>query len=269
MLDLSGHNNQKKDIVFEKFREQLEQSGLKIDSIDNENLIHINVDGNNLEISLENVRRNYERDSDESHITDLVQTILSYLSYPADVPNWENSKNNVYIQLFPNDFDFNNLISEKVTDEFSKIYAVSENEKLTWISADNLKKWKITELDLIKQADLNANELLAKTKIDFETIEDRKLGMIEVEKTFLKSSLLFASKIKEKLKADIGFPFYAVIPVRDFCYIFSEKDFDFFANRIGTTVVKEYQNSGYPITTEILFISENGITAVGKYPTEK
>ncbi|MCV9933613.1 hypothetical protein OIU80_15110, partial [Flavobacterium sp. LS1R47] len=219
-----------------------------------------------VEISLENIRRNYERDSDEKHISDLVQTILSY---SADIPNWENSKNNVYIQLFPNDFDFKDLIYEKVTDEFSKIYAVSEKEKLTWISTDILMKWNISEQDLIKQADLNANELLSKTKIDFEIIEDRKLGMIEVEKTFLKSSLLFASKMKEKLKSEIGFPFYAVIPVRDFCYIFSEKDFEFFANRIGKTVVQEYQNSGYPITTEILFFSEDGMTAVGKYPTEK
>jgi hypothetical protein len=266
MSELLGFNDKKKDIVFEKLKKQLEQNGLKIDSIDNENLIHINIEGNNLEISLENVRRNYERDADESHISDLVQTILSY---SVDVPSWENSKNNVYVQLFPNDFDFKDLIYEKVTEEFSKIYVVSENEKLTWITPDILIKWNISELDLIKQADLNANELLTKTKVDVEIIENRKLGMIEVQKTFLKSSLLFASKMKEKLKSDFGFTFYAVIPVRDFCYIFSEKDFEFFANRIGKTVVQEYQNSGYPITTEILFFSENGITAIGKYPTEK
>jgi hypothetical protein len=75
--------------------------------------------------------------------------------------------------------------------------------------------------------------------------------------------------MKEKLNKDFGFPFYAVIPVRDFCYIFSEKDFEFFSNRIGEVVVEEYKNSGYPITTEILKFTENGIKSVGKYPVKK
>jgi hypothetical protein len=54
--------------------------------------------------------------------------------------------------------------------------------------------------------------------------------MIEVDYTALKGSLLFAPMMKEKIKKDIGNPFYAVMPVRDFCYIFSEKDFDFFVS---------------------------------------
>lgn len=266
MFGIFGCNSQKKDFVFEKFKTELEKNGLKIASIDKEDFIHIDIDGEDLKISLENTRRNYERDSDESHITDLVKTILSYSS---KIPDWEKSKDNIYIQLFPNDFDFQNFIHEKVTDEFSKVYVVSENEKLSWISKDDLEEWKITELDLIKQANLNADKLLERTEINFETIENRKLGLVEVQNTSLKGSLLFASKMKEKLKVDFGFPFYAVIPVRDFCYIFSEKDFDFFSTRIGKIVVEEYQNSGYPITTEILKFSESGITSVGKYPIGK
>ncbi|WP_264565066.1 hypothetical protein [Flavobacterium sp. N3904] len=266
MFGLFGCNGQKKDFVFEKFKTELGKSGLKIDSIDKEDFVHINIDGNDLKISLENVRRNYERDSDESHITDLVNLITSYWSR---IPNWEISKNKVYIQLFPNDIEFKNFINEKVTDEFSKVYVVSENEKLSWISKEDIKGWKISESELTKQANINADKLLAETKINFEIIENRKLGVIEVERTSLKGSLLFAPKMKEKLNKDFGFPFYAVIPVRDFCYIFSEKDFEFFSNRIGEVVVEEYKNSGYPITTEILKFTENGIKSVGKYPVKK
>lgn len=257
-------HNDNADFVFEKFKAELEKNNLEIDYIDSEDFIHINIDGNDLKISLENVRLNYERDSDESHITDLVETIISY-SY--DMPDWENAKDKVYIELFPNDFDFENTIREEVTTEFSKVYVVSENERLSWISKDDLETWGITEQDLRKQADLNADTLLAKTKVSFDLIEDRKLGMIEVDRTSLKAALLFAPKMKEKLQSDFGFPFYAVIPVRDFCYIFSENDLDFFAARLGKVVVDEYLNSGYPVTTEILKFSETGISALGKYPT--
>lgn len=266
MFGIFGCNSQKKDFVFEKFKTELEKSGLKIDSIDKDDFIYINIEGNDLKISLENVRRNYERDSDESHIFDLVNMITSYSS---KIPNWENSKDKVYIQLFPNDFDFQNLINEKVTDEFSKVYVVSENEKLSWISKEDLKEWKISESELTKQTNINADKLLGETKINFEIIENRKLGIIEVERASLKGSLLFAPKMKEKLNKDFGFPFYAVIPVRDFCYIFSEKDYEFFSNRIGEVVVEEYKNSGYPITTEILKFSESGVKSVGKYPVDK
>ena len=72
--------------------------------------------------------------------------------------------------------------------------------------------------------------------------------------------------MKEKVKKEFGFPFYAVIPVRDFCYIFSENDFDFFSDRISQIVVDEYKKSGYPITTEILKFTDKGVEAVGQYP---
>ena len=131
-----------------------------------------------------------------------------------------------------------------------------------------MKKWNITETELDNQANNNDDKLLKITPITFDTIENRKLGLIEVEHTTLKGALLFAPTMKEKIKSDFGFPFYAVIPVRDFCYIFSEKDFEFFSGRIGQVVVDEYKQSGYPITTEILKFTDKGVEAVGKYPVE-
>ncbi|MNW12112.1 hypothetical protein D3C71_2097190 [compost metagenome] len=89
--------------------------------------------------------------------------------------------------------------------------------------------------------------------------------MINLEEVALKSSCLFSSKIKNLVQNTIGFPFYAVIPVRDFCYIFAEEDFEYFSQRLGSVVLEEYNGSGYPITTEILKFSETGVEAIGKY----
>jgi hypothetical protein len=108
--------------------------------------------------------------------------------------------------------------------------------------------------------------LLEQTDILFDDIEGRKLGQINVALTSLKGSLLFASGMKNKIERALGFPFYAVLPVRDFCYLFSENDLDFFTGRIGNIVVEEYKQSGYPITTEILKFSDKGVEGVGKYP---
>ena len=174
-------------------------------------------------------------------------------------------KNDIYISLFPNDYEFKDFLHSKITDEFSKVYVYSGQDKLTWITADDLKKWNISTADLDKQANSNADKLLSLTSISYDTIENRKLGLIEVKHTSLKAALLFAPTMKEKVKKDFGFPFYAVIPVRDFCYIFSEKDYDFLSDKIGQVVVDEYKKSGYPITTEILKFTDKGVEAVGQY----
>lgn len=267
MFGLFGcKDNKNKDFVFDEFKTQIENNGMKIDSVDETGLIYISQGELTLKISLDNVRRNYERDKDESHISDLVQTLISY---STELPkNWVDVKDDIYISLFPNDHDFQEFLHAKITDEFSKVYVHSGQDKLTWITKDDLKKWNITETELDNQANSNADKLLKTTPITFDTIENRKLGLIEVEHTTLKGAILFAPTMKEKIKSDFGFPFYAVIPVRDFCYIFSEKDFEFFSGRIGKVVVDEYKQSGYPITTEILKFTDNGVEAVGKYPVD-
>lgn len=258
--------NTKKDFVFDEFKSQIESKGMKIDSVDETGLVYISKDELRLEISLENARRNYERDKDESHISDLVKTIVSFsIETPA---NWVDVKENVFISLFPNDHDFQDILHVKITDEFSKVYVYAKEDKLTCIGKSDLKKWNIAEVELDFQANANADNLLKATPITFETIENRKLGIIASDNTTLKPALLFAPTMKEKIMSDIGFPFYAVIPVRDFCYIFSENDFRFFSTRIGEVVTDEYKKSGYPITTEILKFTDQGVEAVGKYPVD-
>ena len=257
---------EKKDFVFDEFKSQLEKHGMRIDSVDETGLIYISQGETTLKVSLDNVRKNYKRDNDTSHISDMVQTLVSY---SIELPStWTEVKNDIYISLFPNDYEFTDSLHRKITDEFSKVYVYSGQDKLTWVTADDLKKWNISDTDLDKQANTNADKLLSVTPISFDTIENRKLGLLEAKHVSLKAALLFAPAMKEKVKKDFGFPFYAVIPVRDFCYIFSERDFDFFSARIGQVVVDEYKKSGYPITTEILKFSDKGVEAVGKYPVK-
>lgn len=250
------------DLVFNTFKTQLESKGLAIDSIDKDGFILINVEESELKVSLDNVRRNYERDSDDSYITDLVNTIVSHSSKKED---WENIKEKIYVQFFPNDFEFENLIYEKVTNEFSKVFMVNTNNNFSFISEDDLIDWNLDLEQLKNQVDLNLDFFLDKVQIEVEDVDNHKLGMIDIEEVWLKSACLFSSKIKDLVQNNIGFPFYAVIPVRDFCYIFGEQDFEYFSERLGSVVVEEYEKSGYPITTEILKFSENGVKAMGKY----
>ena len=79
MFGLFGcKDNTKKDFVFEEFKSQIESKGMKIDSVDETGLIYISQGELTLKVSLDNVRRNYNRDKDKSHISEFVQTLISY-----------------------------------------------------------------------------------------------------------------------------------------------------------------------------------------------
>ena len=79
----------------------------------------------------------------DSLISDFVETLVSYSIGIAQ--NMVDAKKDILISFFPNDFDFQDFIHIKVTDEFSKVYVHSGENKITWITKDDLKEWNISE----------------------------------------------------------------------------------------------------------------------------
>lgn len=269
LLGLFGCRNNEsrknKQFVFDRFKLLLERNGGKIDSIGETGLLYVSHYDNLYEVSLDNIRKNYERDKDETPIATLVEILVKQPEVPKD---WQIAKHNVYVMLVSNNTELDNYVYRKLTAGFGKEYAYRTQDKFIWLNYDHLHKWRITEQELDLQAGKNADTLLAEATIAYETVENRKLGLIETEHEIFKGALLFAPGMKQRVKQDFGLPFYAVIPVRDFCYIFSERDVDFFSERIENTVVNEYNHSGYPVTTEILKFTDKGVEAVGTFPVK-
>jgi len=258
--------NNKEDYVFDRFKDELERNGLSINSVDDEDYCYIEVGGQSLKISIENTRREFERDKDENVIFDLIDTILAY---DINIPEkWEDAKDNIFLSFYISDFDFEETINERVTDEFNKVYVYSDGTKFTWISKTDIQTWSVSIQELKKVANENAASLLSDGNLVFDDLDGHRLGRIDIERTSLKGAVLFSSKLREILKEKIGLPFYAVFPVRDFCYIFPECDLDYFMERLGSTVTDEFINSGYPITTELLKFTESEVITAGKYPTD-
>lgn len=254
------------EIVFEIFRANLEKNGLSVSSVDPDGLIRVRHGETILAVSLENVTRNYERDKDETAITDLVQTILN--TNTTKLAGWDEVRDHVYVSLLPLKSLIGDPIYQPVTMVFGKVYVLAGNNKLTFIDYSELERWKITQDELAAQADKNADLLVEQASIESGLVEGRKLGMVQHPYASLKTALLFAPSFRKKAEPGFGFPFYAVMPVRDFCYIFSEEDFEFFTSRIGKVIVEEYKKSRYPLTTEVLKFEEDGVDAVGEYPVD-
>jgi hypothetical protein len=254
--------NPKDDFVFNTFKQMIEEKGLKIDLIDNEGLIHVKIKETELKISLDNVRRKYQTDKDIVHITDLIE-IINYELVP--IPEWSIAKHNILLSLFPSDFDFQDIPYEKVTNDFNKICVYYSAPRITWINNKHLRDWNINIKTLTEQAEKNMKIIVDQLNIIEELFDGRLLLYLETPYESFKSAILFSNAFKNMILDKYGAPMYYVLPVRDFCYFFSETDKDYFLERLGNTVKKEFEESGNPITKEVIRITRNEIIAIGKY----
>ena len=253
----------KDDLVFTRFKDLVEAKGWEIKMIDEDGLIYIEKDGEEeIKVSLDNLRKEYERLNDESVIVNFVEVIVKTYE---ELPPWAEVENNIFPSLFPSDFDFDDYISYPVTEEFNMIIVCDSETAKTWINEEQLTTWGIDNETLLKTAYRNLDRVLEQANLEFELYEGKKLATFEVQDNTMKSVLILSKNLKAKVEKEIGWPVLVVIPVRDFCFMFAEADYDFFAERLGGTVIDEFQNSGYPITTEILQCDDEGIQAIARF----
>ncbi len=256
------------DIVYQTFKTILDKNNFKIVRIDEEEIITIQKDEWIGKVSLYNIRKEYQRDADIQEVINFSNLVIPRVE--NNLPDWDIIKDFVYISFFPSDFDFQDFINKPITKDFHQIFICQWGELFYWVSKQMLVDWGLSEQVLEEQVLENCKKALNEAELQVNMVEDHKLGFFESkDHENLKASFLSAPNFKEKVMLEFGFPIYAVIPVRDFCIIFSEKDFDYLSQRLGNTVIEEYTESGYPITIEILKITEEGINAVGKYEVQK
>ena len=94
-----------------------------------------------------------------------------------------------------------------------------------------------------------------------------RLGILQLDSVF-KAALLRAPSLREVVEPDLGWPVCAVAPCRDFLYLFREEDLQGLVPLLAAIVTQEYETSGYPLTPEVLRVSDEGVLALGSYEQE-
>ena len=213
-------------------------------------------------VNLENLARDFEVDHDEGRVRRFVDTILSSAS---PIPGWPEARAGLRFAAEAADGDFGDAIHEPVSESLcrSLVHVSPDEMRITWVTPAILAVWGIDRQEAETIAGHNMAELLRQTTIEVETIEQHRLGMFATRSPF-KASLIFSPNLEEVVGSVLGWPLIAVIPCRDFAYVFGEEDSDLIP-RVGSVVLREYQERGYPISTEVYRISAEGIEAIGKF----
>src|SRR5688500_17871350 len=120
------------DIVHERFKSRIADLGLAIDHVDENGLINIKMGDEVYQVSLDNIRKSYERENNFDHLDNLITSIHKDL-IETQIPDWETSKEKVYISLFPSGFNYGDIVYELVSNEFIKHYVYYDNDRYIWI----------------------------------------------------------------------------------------------------------------------------------------
>jgi len=243
------------------FLDELARRNIDV-KLDDEGNYTLDACGLSITVSLENVSRDFERDRDPDRIVTFVDSITN----PLALPDWREAKGRIRWQLEPSDHKFGDTLRDAVSDKVSLVlvYVDPSDTQIRWLTAADAEKWNKTRADLMAAAQENMDRILRQTKIETASIEEHQLGMLSNELVAFKAALLICSNLKEVVEPVLGWPLFAVMPCRDFVYLVNQKDQPLLG-QIGQVVMRKYQKSSYPISTEVFEITDRCIRAIGDY----
>lgn len=246
------------------FENELRTRGLAFSIDDESNRYAVEVNGSRMLVSLENLERNMARDGAAGRVSDFVEAIVA----SSSASDKTFSTDQLYWCLEPNDYvekaDFRVPVSDYVDRVL--VHASSDGRLITWVTPDLLDSLTISESDATTKAFANLARALTETTLESKEIDGVRLGFFATSFP-LKASLILAPNLAEIVSTVLGWPLMAVVPDRDFLYLWAARH-RAFVQRVGGVVVREFARASYPISTEVFEITDQQIRAIGAFPTK-
>lgn len=250
------------DPVFAIFQRQARQRGFVIDSVLNDGRISIKYNRVEHKVSLDNARKSYQSTGDTSKVEELLVALLNYID---TLPAWNEAAETLTPIVVPADMDFGNAVRRQLTDSTCTVVVRNIPSQLVWVQTDHLKVWKQNQKMLFETAFHNLEVIANRSEVKSAILDGHSYGIVLSEKDHLDSSLPLSPNFKQLVEKKFGWPVYVVMPVRDLCFVFSAKELDFFSHRLGSTVTEEFATSPYPVSRELLKVSDKGVKAIGYF----
>src|SRR5262249_51733611 len=157
--------------------------------------------------------------------------------------------------------DFGDTIRYGVSDSVCLVLAhLNEaGNQLMWVSEHILNHWQQPRETAEQAAAANLADLLRNAPLNVSEIDGRQVGTFDFHSPF-KAALIFASNFREVVEARLGWPLFALIPSRDFVYVFAEKDQPLLGV-LGRAAVEEFEKGSYPVSRDVFRLSDEGVEA--------
>ncbi len=188
------------------------------------------------------------------------------LSAPAALPPYLVARSGLRMALEPASTDFGASIHAPLTPALAEVlcWTDPEERRITWITGATLDLWQARADDVLDAARAGLDRVLRSARLEVQQVRGMPLGMLDVDTVF-KASLIRAPSLRATVEAELGWPVCAVAPCRDFLYLFPESARDAMIPLLAAVVTREFESSGYALSTEVLRVGDDGVLALGSY----
>ncbi len=265
LLGASVAMSEPMDKVTLVFEYQLNQRGIEFQVLDDGRYELVTPTGG-FTIALDNLSRQFAREQDEAAVDKFIDSILDAR---APLPSWEDAQAGIFPMLESSELEVGaNTIGKTLTyaTNLLLVYFNEDAGTIHFLRSFDLEDWNVGESDVWAAAESRLDRLMQAVEVSYLDAGDLRIGVIEAHEPH-KASLIRAPSLKTKVERELGWPVYAVTPSRGFVYLLGHNDSDQIG-RLGNVVLKEFSSAEYPISTEIWKIGDNGIEAIGHFPTE-
>ncbi len=247
-----------------QFEDELRRRGLSF-SIDDESGRHaVEIGDWRTLVSLDNLRRDVAGDGDLGRVARFVDAVVA----SAGDPESGLSADQLYWCLEPSNYEERADYRVAMSDCVDRVLvSLSDDGRLvTWVTPSMLDSLGLSEADAGAMAFANLGRALSEASVESQDIDGVQLGFVGTSLPF-KASLMLAPNLREVVETVLGWPLMAVVPDRDFLYLWAARHTDF-VRRVGGVVVREYSQASYPISTEVYEITDKSIRAIGEFPKD-
>ncbi|MEM9695084.1 MAG: hypothetical protein AAGA56_21255 [Myxococcota bacterium] len=217
-------------------------------------------------VNVENVHRELARGGAPELLEHFVEQIVEQIVAAAqetELP-WPEAKAHLLWSVESGDHDLDGVVTREVSPMAAQVLTLTNRDhtRLTWVTRQMCDQWGVDPRRAAAVATANQDRLLENIALEVGEAEGEALGMIPLESAF-KASVIFAPRLRQWVESDLGWPVLAVVPCRDFIYLLPHDSP--LVPHLGGVVVREYRGSGYPVSTEVFRISDDGVKALGNY----
>ena len=246
----------------EHFVRALFSRGIAVERMTEQGHYVIDLSGDEFTVNLDNLSREYARDGDSAIFENFVTALLADRQ---PLPAWAEAKGRIRYIAESSKRDLHGVIHDRVTDSLCRLvaYVHPEETGVRWLTDADLLYWMIQGDELVAAADDNSAAMLARAKLEVHDAEGCPLGFFDTSTPY-KASLVFSPNLKEIVAPRVAWPIDCVVPCRDFLYLWPAGDQRLLFH-MGNIVMQESRRSGYPLSTEVVRISDEGIVVVGRF----
>lgn len=188
-------------------------------------------------------------------------SVTAELAKLADSKTWDKIKDFVRPQMAPAAYlERANLVYHELDEHAIATYVVDDEKAYKYVTYEHLAQWKVSPEQLSAAAMSNLTQASANTSMNIAN-KGNKFIIIQTKDGY-DAARIMVPEIQKFVMQNLGEPFYAAFPYRDFLIVWSPENGEEFESKVMGNIRQDHARQQYALSPNVFEISRHGIKRV-------